>query len=476
MNKQVILSWLLKEAEEHESLYQPRTNLKEALKELNNRREVALPASIPSTPEEAIPLLRKHFKDNVTLVSLVLNHHFPKDYLFYRVSRLEEEIFEGLNFLAEIVPDLDLSFSRVGRRGFERYLRLNAALLSFARAHWPGLGNPQVRLAAFLYQGLGLLFLHKSEYNRYWIAATRQDHFHELDEKKTITWSGRKEMKQGDLVFMYRTAPRKAITDLCRVEAKDSPEPLGRKRKKRPFDRLLGTAEETLRREADTRFDLWGAWDGFWVVLRRVCQIDGIPFAIMRHDPVLSKWGTVRKQFMGTVIEPIPHSIYNRLLDMLPRAVRVQHRLEPEPVANLGRSGEFTSEAKFEEKVIAPLLERWGFKYQTQYPCHFRFGSQDHHGRVDFFVSDERGPLTLFEDKLRIHNEDHLQPAIAQAKSYALMLGLPSFVVAAPEGLWLYSLRRNLTQLELHVPGDELALHEEELRSQILQLRQSGVG
>jgi len=471
MNKQVILSWLLKEAEEHEARYRSTSTIEAALVELNNRREIALPVSIPGNPEEAISLLREHFKDNVTLVSLVLNHRFPKDFLFYRVSRLEEEIFEGLNFLAEIVPGFDLSFFRVGRKGFARYLRLNAALLSFARAHWPDLRNPQARLAAFLYQGLGLLFLQKSEYNRYWIAATRQDYFHELDEKEAITWSGRKEMKQGDLVFMYRTAPRKAITDLYRVETKDSSEPPEKKRKKGPLDRLRGTAGKTLRREADIWFDLWGAWDGFWVNLRRVCRIEGVPFAVMRHDPVLSKWGTVRKQFTGTVIEPVPHSIYNRLLDMLPRAVRAQHRLEPEPLANVGRSGEFTSEAEFEEEVVAPLLERWGFKYQAQYPCHFRFGSQDHRGRVDFFVSDERGPLTLFEDKFRIHNEDHLQPAVAQAKSYAIMLGLPSFVVAAPEGLWLYSLHRNVEQLELDVPGDTLAEREEELRSQLLRLR-----
>jgi hypothetical protein len=49
-----------------------------------------LPHPLPSVPSEAIPLLRRHFKDNVTLISKVLNHLFPDQYLFYRVSKLEE--------------------------------------------------------------------------------------------------------------------------------------------------------------------------------------------------------------------------------------------------------------------------------------------------------------------------------------------------------------------------------------------------
>lgn len=475
MNKHIILSWLLKEAEEHEAWYRPKTTLEAALCELNNNREIALPASIPGDPDQAILPLREHFKHNVTLVSLVLNHHFPRDFLFYRVSRLEEEIFEGLDFLSEIVPDFELPFSRVGRKGFERYLRLNAALLSFVRAHWPDLSNPQARLAAFLYQGLGLLFLEKSEYNRYWIMATRKDYFQALDEDKTIEWSGRKEMKQGDLVFMYRTAPRKAITGIYRVEAQDRSGAIGTKQRRWLLDRLLQPAKEAPQQEAGIRFDIWGAWDGFWVDLARVGAVEDITFAAMRADPVLSQWKLVRRQFQWTVTEPIPHSIYNRLLEKIPEPTRQEYELQPEPVAEVGGSGQFTSEAEFEEKIIVPLLKRWEFKYQAQHPCVFRFGSQDHRGRVDFLVSDERGRLTLFEDKFRIHNDHHLESAVAQAKSYALMLGLPSFVVAAPEGFWLYSLRQNVEQLELNVPGDALAEHEEELRSQILRSRQSGV-
>lgn len=466
MNKQMILSWLLQEAERRETSYRPKYNtLEEALHELANRRENPLPASIPRQSGEAVPLLREHFRDNVTFVSLVLNDRFPEEYLFYRVSQLEGEILEGLDFFAEIVPEFELEFPRIGRRGFARYEKLNRALLSFAHDQWPDLKEPQARMAAFLYDGLGRLFLTKSDYNRYWISASRPEHWWELDKETVDKWSGCKEMKVDDLVFIYRTAPRKAITDIYRVVARPGS-------RKWPFAGLLGASKRGSEREPGIQFDIWGAWNGFWVTLRRVCRLEDIPFALMRTDPVLSQWGTVRKQFTGTITEPVPHSVYNRLLELVPEALRVEHGLEEEPVEpGMGSSGGFSSEAEFEEEVVIPLLKRWRFRFERQHLCRFRIGSQNHPCRVDFLVKDERGPLTLFEDKFRIRNENQLTPAVEQAKSYALMLGLPSFVVAAPEGIWLYSLERNVEELRFEVPGDGLAEQEEELRRMIVRFR-----
>jgi len=78
-----------------------------------------------------IPILRKHFKDNVTFISAMLHHYFPKQYFFYRVSKLEKEIFKGLEFFKEVVPEFaGLRFPGVSRTGFDRYLKLNEALLN----------------------------------------------------------------------------------------------------------------------------------------------------------------------------------------------------------------------------------------------------------------------------------------------------------------------------------------------------------
>jgi hypothetical protein len=466
MNKSLILNWLLRDAEakadDHydqlEDILPQGNNLKETLEELNNRREIPLPPSLPKTPDKMIPVLRKHFKDNVTFISAVLHHYFPKQYFFYRVSRLEKEIFEGLEFFKEVVPEFaGLRFPGVGRTGFGRYLKLNEALLNFARGRWPGHGTPQRRLMYFLYEGLGRLFMEKSDHSPYWIAVAGEDNFWDLDSGDDIPWSSRKEMKTGDLVFMYRKAPRKAITDIYRVKSE-------------PY------------------FTPWGGWGGFDAYITKVCAIEDIAFADMRTDDVLGKWGTVKKFFVGVVAEPVSPVIYNRLLKKVPGTLRKKHHLEfaevvqsksPQPPPGLTQlpaiawdlSGQFPTEAKFEEEVIIPMLKRWGFKYTAQHTCPFRIGSQDYRGEVDFLVSDEVGPLTLFEDKLRIVNDKDLNLAVAQAKSYALLLGLPSCVVASPEGMWPYSLDRNKEKLE-RIPTAEVRDQEKELRNLLLKLRQ----
>ncbi len=448
MNKEALLGWILEDAEKNEQAYalevldkdSPEAVLIEDLSVLTGKGEIDLPRSVPSDPARAIPLLRRRFKDDVTLVSRVLNHHFPDRYLFYRVSKLEEEIFRSFDFFSSVVPEFGFPFLRVGRTGFDRYLQVNEALLSFFRRVYQGLENPQARIAWFLYEGLGRLFLEKSDYHEYWVMATREENFAELDSKDDLVWSGRKGMQEGDLVFIYRTTPRRAITDIFEVQG-------------------------------EPRFDPSGDWDGFWVDLSRVCRIEDVPFADMKDDPILGDWGVVRKRFHGVVVEPVPHSIYNRLLEKIPEGIRNLHDLDPEPTAGEGFSNRFVSEAHFEDQVIEPLLRRWGLGYQRQYRCRFKMGSQDLFGLVDFYVADGRGPITLFENKFRILGERELRQATDQGKSYALMLGLPSFVVASPEGMWVYSLNRNEETLEEHIPMDELDARDEGLRDKLLKLR-----
>jgi hypothetical protein len=261
----------------------------------------------------------------------------------------------------------------------------------------------------------------------------------EVQEKGYATFNGHGEMKAGDLVFVYHAAPRSAIIGIYRV--RDHP-----------------------------RFDPWGGWDGFWVDLVKVCDVPDITLGAMRQDGILEKWSVVRRRY-GVRTEPIPHSVYNALLLLIPKDLQERHGLKAEPVAACGNSGEFASEAEFEDKVVAPLLRRWGFDFQGQHTCVFRFGSGDHSCRVDYLIKDERGQLTLVEDKIRILNDVDLLQAVRQARSYALQLGLSSFVVGAPEGFWLYRLRRNVESLVLHVPSEQISVKEEELRSAILRLR-----
>jgi hypothetical protein len=338
LNKVHLLELLLEDAEKNEHQYQIQTDTKDGLhqillEDLQNLGgdKVTLPDSLPSVPSEAIPLLRDHFKDNVTLISRVLNHLFPDQYLFYRVSKLEEEIFVAFDYFSPFVPAFEFPFPRVGRTGFDRYLELNSVLLGSFSAAYPDLHDPQARAAWFLYEGLGRLFTQKSDYHRYWIMATREENWAELDANDDLNWSARKEMQPGDLIFIYRTAPRSAITDIFEVQDEPYFEPRTR-------------------------------WEGFWVDLSRLCRIEDIAFADMSDDHILRDWGVVRKRFQGVIVEPVPHSVYNRLLQKIPQHTRELHGLEPEPTANLAPSGKFVSEKHFEDEVIEPLLRRWGLR------------------------------------------------------------------------------------------------------------------
>jgi thiol-disulfide isomerase/thioredoxin len=110
-------------------------------------------------------------------------------------------------------------------------------------------------------------------------------------------------------------------------------------------------------------------------------------------------------------------------------------------------------EATFEDVVIVPLLDAWGFTYLRQ-----AASPKPARGRIDFLIYDDPAapPLTLFENKRLIASEQALAQAAAQAHGYARALNIPSFVVAAPAGLWIYAsiskapvAVRQVTSLEL---------------------------
>jgi thioredoxin 1 len=115
-------------------------------------------------------------------------------------------------------------------------------------------------------------------------------------------------------------------------------------------------------------------------------------------------------------------------------------------------------EATFEDVVVVPLLERWDLTYVRQAPC-----PAPARGRIDMLLYERwlDQPLTLFENKRQILSTQALRQACTQAQAYAQALRLPSFVVAAPAGLWIYACvgqraveLRRLTSLELQQDPD----------------------
>jgi hypothetical protein len=162
MNKNLLLELLINKTDKNFQKYKSlrkSVNFEGLLWELNNRRgKLARPVSVPRLPEAMISVLREHFKNNVTFISLFLNHYFPNRFLFYRVSKLETEIFEGFQFFSDIVSGFDFPFQKIGRNGFEHYCKLNEVLLDFGKRQWPSDKNLQDKLLYFMYEGLGRMF------------------------------------------------------------------------------------------------------------------------------------------------------------------------------------------------------------------------------------------------------------------------------------------------------------------------------
>lgn len=128
-------------------------------------------------------------------------------------------------------------------------------------------------------------------------------------------------------------------------------------------------------------------------------------------------------------------------------------------------------EERFEDAVMIPLLQAWGFTVQRQVSCALAGRPAAQRGRIDLLVCDPQArPLTLVESKRQIGGAHELGRAAAQASAYAQSLALPSFLVAAPRGLWIY--RRDEAGATCVAHHTSLELHQapEGARQRILGL------
>ncbi len=131
------------------------------------------------------------------------------------------------------------------------------------------------------------------------------------------------------------------------------------------------------------------------------------------------------------------------------------------------------TEEVFEETVIVPLLQKWGWHYTRQAPCPLPT-SKGVRGRIDFLAYlNANEPLTLFENKRQIVSHYELQQAVVQARTYAVALNVGSFVVAAPSGMWVHSLRGKRAALAGMFSSLDLHTNPQVLATLLLQLRKA---
>lgn len=133
------------------------------------------------------------------------------------------------------------------------------------------------------------------------------------------------------------------------------------------------------------------------------------------------------------------------------------------------------TEEAFEDAVIIPLLEDWGWSYTRQEACVLRPGRRSRRGRIDILVHGAAAdqPLTLFENKRLILSQRDVQAAAVQAHGYAEALAVPSFVIAAPSGWWVYALRAEAVVLTGAFSSLDVHRRPEAVRDLLLRLHKA---
>lgn len=138
----------------------------------------------------------------------------------------------------------------------------------------------------------------------------------------------------------------------------------------------------------------------------------------------------------------------------------------------------YSSELEIKEKCVEPLLRNLKIQYVSARPCIFRQGDVTHEGKIDFFLYDDRGPIAVIEDKTTIENDEDLEIARAQARSYCLGLyifeniAVNSFVIASKEGLKIYQIKCGEDSLIVNVSPDKLNRSRKRwIKEKLLEIR-----
>jgi hypothetical protein len=191
-----------------------------------------------------------------------------------------------------------------------------------------------------------------------------------------------------------------------------------------------------------------------WTEITDKLAIPPLSLKEMKADPVLGQWSLVKRSFQGLTKHQVADDIWQRIKQVIaakdPEAGRLltEFAHAAEGVRVIKGLGEGLSEKEFEEKLAIPLLKSLGWDVGRtilpQYEIAIKVGSgRPHRVRADFVgfrdaLSSEA--LLVIESKRRIQSGEELRVAVEQCESYAGKLRCQRFVVAAPEGMWVYTL------------------------------------
>ena len=333
-------------------------------------------------------------------------------YDFPRLFDLLEDIAGEFDFVLPPVPN------RSDLKGRVRYYGLvNQTWQEFRRSN----NFDSAEMIAFLYDFAPNFFQDEAELpapSKVWLligGAGKESDFETLDNAQADTrvhWQANLETRRGDVLIMYCKSPRSYVHSVWRAVTDGFADPFFY------YQNLI--------------------WIG------RPVKVPPVHFKEMQAHPVLKENRYMRANLQGASGKALTLEEYEAILELL--AVKGFDGSElprPEGLAQLPQLDIYV-ERDIEEKLVEPLLTRLGYKpddWLRQMPL--RMGrSERFYPDYAFFPVLARGEdkaKMVLEAKYRITGQRALRETYTQARSYAQRLQAHVIVLAALDGLWVFT-------------------------------------
>ncbi len=338
----------------------------------------------------------------------------------YFLPYLYQRKFHELQAICEVfgipLPPVPGKLDWRGRIHF--YFGINQALQEFRSMH----GLSPAEMCAFLYD-FTPEYLKQSETelpqpSKVWLitgGAGGNGDYEWLDqsnETSTSNWQGNIDTRRGDILLMYCVSPRSCIHSIWRATCDGFIDPF------------------------------FYYHSSIWVG----SPIKTIPvtFREMKEHPLLSQKGAVKAHFQGPSGKAFTVEEYQVVMEIMAAkgqdisALPIIERMSFLPETEL------TSERDVEIKLIEPLLMKIGWQekdWLRQMSVRMGRGERNYPDYA-FNARTTRGEESasmIVESKFRVQTRRELMEAYCQVKSYALRLQAKVMIIAALEGVWLFS-------------------------------------
>ena len=125
---------------------------------------------------------------------------------------------------------------------------------------------------------------------------------------------------------------------------------------------------------------------------------------------------------------------------------------------SVNAKGKYSTKKEIEEYIIKPLLKQLGYSEQDYVQLYLEIGNHNHALIPDFVLLPEKhnghqSAFAIIEAKRSITNQQELDAALSQVRSYAKLLGAKYAAIISQEKVWVYSAEDDYSAVLFCVPA-----------------------